>query len=130
MNSTKIFEDAKKQGCVIKNNTFYSSIAMQAKFIIESCIGELQRTDYISLKYIEGSVNEEVFKSYKKRRQSLRDEINFLEEKNTAKLSVLSPLNPDNQNFYDAGLELANNFCKHYNTLYSEAVSTESAQDE
>mgnify|MGYP001417060131 CR=1 FL=1 len=130
MDSTTIFEDAKKQGCIIKNNTFYPSITMQAKFIIESCISELQRTDYISLTYIEGSVNEEVFKSYKKRRQSLRDEINFLEEKNTAELSVLNPLNADNQKFYDAGLELANDFCKHYNSLYSELLATESAQDE
>ena len=129
MNSTTIFEDAKKQGCVIKNNTFYPSIAMQANFIIQSCISELQRTDYVTLKYIEGSVNEEIFISYKQHRQSLRDEINFLEQNNSAELSVLKPLNADNQNFYDAGLELANNFCNHYNSLYSKLLATESAQD-
>lgn len=40
---------------------------------------QLSDTDYITMKYIEGEVTEEVYNEYKAKRKAWRDEINALE---------------------------------------------------
>ena len=51
----------------------------RAERIIE-CKTELKDTDYITLKYMEGVISDEVYEETKVKRQALRDEINALEK--------------------------------------------------
>lgn len=48
---------------------------------IDALKAELQRTDYVTLKYVEGQLSEEKFKEASAYRQSLRNKIEELEQK-------------------------------------------------
>lgn len=53
---------------------------IDAYYLIQSKLGELQATDYKAIKYAEGLISEEEYKLIREQRQAWRDEINSLEQ--------------------------------------------------
>ena len=108
MNSQDIISQAKSAGYHLEQGSFYPSLAAQRDSIIHACINELNRTDYITIKYLENAISDEVFDYHKQQRQSLRDEIKSLENTDTTKTKQFTPHNANNKNLYNAGIDLAN----------------------